>query len=124
MNMDGRDDKGLPQPEPPANDAPGFYQQGPAGARGTAAARPPKLSPTEGSSHHTTGHQLLGQLLLDAAMDNLRTRFILSIPFMVLGFLLTRSPFMMTSVAPAKPWADGPMQLITTPQFLTKKVIV
>jgi len=63
-------------------------------------------------------------LLLDAAMDNLRPRFILSIPFMVLGFLLTRSPFMMTSVAPAKPWADGPMKLITTPQFLTKKVIV
>ncbi len=81
----------------------------------------PKLSPTEGSSHHTTGQQLLGQLLL-AAMDHLKTRFILSIPFMVLGFLLTRSPFMMTSLAPTKPWADGPMKLITTPQFLTKKV--
>jgi hypothetical protein len=55
-------------------------------------------------------------------MDSLRMRFILSIPFIVLGFVLTRAPFMMTSVAPSKAWADGPLTLITTPQFQTKKV--
>jgi hypothetical protein len=59
-----------------------------------------------------------------AEMDSLRTRFILSIPFMVIGFMLTRAPFMMTSVAPSKPWADGPLKLVTTPQFETKKVQV
>jgi hypothetical protein len=36
--------------------------------------------------------------------------------------VLTRAPFMMTSVAPSKAWADGPLTLITTPQFQTKKV--
>ena len=60
--------------------------------------------------------------LLHATMDSLRTRFILSIPFVILGFLLTRAPFTMTSVAPSQPWADGPLKLITTPQFQTKKV--
>ncbi|KAK4156158.1 hypothetical protein C8A00DRAFT_30970 [Chaetomidium leptoderma] len=54
-------------------------------------------------------------------MENLRTRFILAIPFMVLGFMLTRAPFMMTSVTPAKAWADGPLKLVATPQFQTKK---
>ncbi len=58
-----------------------------------------------------------------AAMEHLKTRFILSIPFIVLGFLLTNAPFMMTSVTPSRPWADGPMKLVTTPQFLTKKVL-
>ena len=58
-----------------------------------------------------------------AAMEHLKTRFILSIPFVVLGFLLTNAPFMMTSVTPSRPWADGPMGLVTTPQFLTKKVL-
>jgi hypothetical protein len=28
----------------------------------------------------------------------------------------------MTSVAPSKPWADGPLKLVATPQFQTKKV--
>ena len=56
-------------------------------------------------------------------MEHLKTRFILSIPFIVLGFLLTNAPFMMTSVTPSRPWADGPMKLVTTPQFLTKKVL-
>ena len=40
---------------------------------------------------------------------------------MIIGFLLSRAPYTMTSVAPSKPWADSPMKLITTPQSLTKK---
>jgi hypothetical protein len=55
-------------------------------------------------------------------MDNLRTKFVLSIPFLVLGFMLSSAPFMMTSVAPTEPWADGPLKLVATPQFQTKKV--
>ncbi|KAK3382581.1 hypothetical protein B0T24DRAFT_18135 [Lasiosphaeria ovina] len=54
-------------------------------------------------------------------MASPRTTIILSIPFMVIGFLLTRAPYLMTSVSPSRPWADGPMKLVTTPQFLTKK---
>ncbi|KAK4200241.1 hypothetical protein QBC40DRAFT_226238 [Triangularia verruculosa] len=54
-------------------------------------------------------------------MASPRVTLFLSIPFMIIGFLLSRSPFMMTSVSPSKPWADGPMKLITTPQFQTKK---
>lgn len=56
-------------------------------------------------------------------MASQRTTLILSIPFLVIGFLLSRAPFMMTSVTPSKPWADGPMKLVTTPQFQTKKVL-
>jgi hypothetical protein len=65
-----------------------------------------------------------GQVVHDpkAEMDSLRTRFILSIPFMIIGFMLTRAPFMMTSITPSKPWADGPLKLVATPQFETKKV--
>jgi hypothetical protein len=55
-------------------------------------------------------------------MDNLRTKFFLAIPFLVLGYMLSSAPFMMTSVAPTKPWADGPLKLVATPQFQTKKV--
>ncbi|KAL2021604.1 hypothetical protein VTK56DRAFT_6957 [Thermocarpiscus australiensis] len=50
-----------------------------------------------------------------------RTTLLLSIPFMVIAFLLSRAPFMMTSVRPSRPWADGPLKLITTPQYQTKK---
>ncbi|KAK4231122.1 hypothetical protein QBC38DRAFT_466883 [Podospora fimiseda] len=45
----------------------------------------------------------------------------LSIPILIIGFLLSRAPFMMTSTTPTNPWADAPMKLVTTPQFLTKK---
>ncbi|KAH6619339.1 hypothetical protein B0J18DRAFT_241861 [Chaetomium sp. MPI-SDFR-AT-0129] len=54
-------------------------------------------------------------------MGSFRTRLILSLPFVILGFLLTRAPFTMTSVAPSKPWADGPLTMIATAQFQTKK---
>ena len=40
---------------------------------------------------------------------------------MIIGFLLSRAPYNMSSIALSKPWADGPMKLITTPQFETKK---
>ena len=55
-------------------------------------------------------------------MDNLRTKFLLAIPFLVLGYMLSSMPFMATSVAPTKAWADGPLKLVVTPQFQTKKV--
>ena len=55
-------------------------------------------------------------------MANKRTNFILAIPFMVLGFILSGAPTLMSTYAPTKAWADGPMKLITTPQFETKKV--
>ncbi|KAK4098601.1 hypothetical protein N658DRAFT_217898 [Parathielavia hyrcaniae] len=54
-------------------------------------------------------------------MDSFRTRLLLSMPFVVIGLILTRAPFMMTSVAPSNPWADGPLKLVTTPQFETEK---
>ncbi|KAK0730200.1 hypothetical protein B0H67DRAFT_25699 [Lasiosphaeris hirsuta] len=50
-----------------------------------------------------------------------RTTLLLSLPFMLIGFLLSRAPYMMASVSPTSPWADGPMRLVTTPHFLTKK---
>ncbi|KAK4451413.1 hypothetical protein QBC34DRAFT_55047 [Podospora aff. communis PSN243] len=50
-----------------------------------------------------------------------RTTIILSIPFMVIGFLLSRAPYNMVTLPPQNTWADGPMKLITTPQFQTKK---
>jgi len=46
---------------------------------------------------------------------------LLSIPFLIVGFLLTRAPFNMAALPPSKPWADAPMKLITTPQYLTNK---
>ncbi|KAK3694507.1 hypothetical protein B0T22DRAFT_72798 [Podospora appendiculata] len=54
-------------------------------------------------------------------MAGAKTTILLSIPLVIVGFLLSRAPFTMTSIPPTKPWADGPMKLITTPQFLTKK---
>ncbi|CAJ2505243.1 Uu.00g126370.m01.CDS01 [Anthostomella pinea] len=46
----------------------------------------------------------------------------LAIPILI-GLFITRSPFLMSAVAPTegKPWADAPMKLITTPQYETKK---
>ncbi|KAK4132008.1 hypothetical protein BT67DRAFT_132435 [Trichocladium antarcticum] len=53
-------------------------------------------------------------------MANLRLQLIISIPFVILGFLLTRAPFLMASLPPSKAWADSPIKLVTTPQFQTK----
>ncbi len=48
---------------------------------------------------------------------------LLGLPVLV-GLVLTRSPFMLAATAPSasQPWADGPMKLITTPQHETGKV--
>lgn len=35
---------------------------------------------------------------------------------------LRNAPFMATSMAPTHQWADGPMKLVTTPQYETNKV--
>lgn len=45
-----------------------------------------------------------------------------AIQALLIGFFLRQSPYMMASQAPTKPWADGPMNLITTPTYATKKV--
>jgi hypothetical protein len=43
--------------------------------------------------------------------------------FAGLALFLANSPYLNMSVAPTKqPWADGPMKLVTTPQYETKKV--
>jgi hypothetical protein len=55
-------------------------------------------------------------------MAGFRFPLLLAIPTILIGLFLNRSPFMMTSSAPSKPWADGPMKLIETPQYKTKKV--
>ncbi|KAG8674835.1 hypothetical protein FPOAC2_00870 [Fusarium poae] len=42
--------------------------------------------------------------------------------FAGLALFLANSPYLNMSVAPTKqPWADGPMKLVTTPQYETKK---
>jgi hypothetical protein len=40
------------------------------------------------------------------------------------AILLANSPYRNMSVSPtgSQPWADGPMKLVTTPQYETKKV--
>lgn len=55
-------------------------------------------------------------------MANRSTQFLLAVTTLLIGLLLTRAPLMMTAEAPKGPWADGPMKLITTPQYETKKV--
>ncbi|KAI8626414.1 hypothetical protein F5Y19DRAFT_222730 [Xylariaceae sp. FL1651] len=47
---------------------------------------------------------------------------LIAIPILI-GLFFTRSPFLMSALAPTdgKPWADTPMKLITTPQYETKK---
>lgn len=55
-------------------------------------------------------------------MASQRTRLLLAIPFMIIGFILSGAPALMSTYAPTKAWADGPMKLVTTPQFETKKV--
>jgi hypothetical protein len=61
--------------------------------------------------------------ICEIKMEALRTRVILSIPLILIAYLLSRSPARMSSVPPSNPWADGPMKLVTTPQYQTKKVI-
>lgn len=56
-------------------------------------------------------------------MASPKTTILLSLPFMIIGFLLSRAPYNMVTLPPNKVWADGPMKLITTPQFQTKKVL-
>ncbi|KAF6807545.1 hemerythrinHHE cation binding domain-containing protein [Colletotrichum musicola] len=47
---------------------------------------------------------------------------LLVIPSILISLLLSRSPFMMTTIPQTtKPWADGPMKLIPTPQYVTNK---
>lgn len=38
------------------------------------------------------------------------------------GVFVTRSPWFMDTQLPTSVWADEPMELITTPQFETRKV--
>ncbi|KAK1757816.1 hypothetical protein QBC47DRAFT_165708 [Echria macrotheca] len=54
-------------------------------------------------------------------MASAKTTFLLSIPFMVIGYLLSFAPYNMVTYPPTNAWADGPMKLIGTPQFQTKK---
>lgn len=48
---------------------------------------------------------------------------ILAIPILI-GLFFSHSPYTMTAVDPSegRPWADAPITLVTTPQYLTKKV--
>lgn len=55
-------------------------------------------------------------------MANRAVQFLLAVTTLLVGLLLTRAPLMMTAEAPRAPWADGPMKLITTPQYETKRV--
>ncbi|RKU43491.1 hypothetical protein DL546_003705 [Coniochaeta pulveracea] len=52
-----------------------------------------------------------------------RLSILILIPTVLFAVLLSRAPFMMDSQAPStsKQWADGPMKLVTTPQYQTKK---
>lgn len=49
---------------------------------------------------------------------------LLTFAIFAIGVLISRAPFMMTTrpASDAKPWADGPMKLVQTPQYATKKV--
>ncbi|SPO02368.1 uncharacterized protein DNG_05041 [Cephalotrichum gorgonifer] len=48
-------------------------------------------------------------------------QIILALTTLLAGLLFTRAPLMMASEAPKSPWADGPMKLIATPLYETKK---
>lgn len=58
------------------------------------------------------------------ANQGLLSRPLLLVIPILIGLFLTRSPYMMATVAPSasKPWADGPIKLVATPQYETKKV--
>lgn len=50
-------------------------------------------------------------------------KFVAFIILQTIAFsIFLRSPYMMTTTSPSKQWADGPMALVTTPQYETKKV--
>ncbi|KAK8136785.1 hypothetical protein PG984_004725 [Apiospora sp. TS-2023a] len=57
------------------------------------------------------------------ANQGLLSRPLLLVIPILIGLFLTRSPYMMATVAPSasKPWADGPIKLVATPQYETKK---
>lgn len=46
----------------------------------------------------------------------------LAVQTLLYAIFVSRSPYTMVTTAPTKTWADGPMRLITTPQFETKQV--
>jgi len=45
----------------------------------------------------------------------------LAVQTLLYAIFVSRSPYTMVTTAPTKAWADGPMRLIMTPQFETKK---
>jgi hypothetical protein len=56
-------------------------------------------------------------------MANRGIQLIIAIATLIVSVVLTRAPIMMAAEAPTKgAWADGPMKLIPTPMFETKKV--
>ena len=42
----------------------------------------------------------------------------------LVGYIASRSPVLMKSTPPTadRPWADGPLEMIPTPQYTTQKV--
>jgi hypothetical protein len=59
-------------------------------------------------------------------MPGQRTILFIAAQVLFAGFalFLANSPFLNMSVSPtgSQPWADGPMKLVSTPQYETKKV--
>lgn len=55
-------------------------------------------------------------------MSRIRIALFFALQAIVAALFLNRSPYVMTSTAPTKQWADGPMKLVVTPQYQTKKV--
>lgn len=57
-------------------------------------------------------------------MALLRLAVIFAVQTLLFGLFVNRSPYTMVTTSPSssKPWVDGPMRLITTPQFETQKV--
>lgn len=56
------------------------------------------------------------------AMSRIPIVIFFAIQAIIAALFLNRSPYVMTSTAPTKQWADGPMKLVITPQYQTKKV--
>ncbi|KAF7560089.1 hypothetical protein G7046_g4069 [Stylonectria norvegica] len=54
-------------------------------------------------------------------MSRVRIVVFLAIQTLLAAYFLNRSPYTMSSTPPTKAWADGPMKLVTTPQYETKK---
>lgn len=62
--------------------------------------------------------------LLYLAMPGQRILLFLAaqVLFAGIAIFLSNSPYTRMSTAPTKQWADGPMKLVVTPQYETKKV--